>query len=237
MANAFEGFRSVVAWYGSKPAPLAELISECQRRVALRLGTAFHPYAIEQIHSTLISLDPRGVPRPAAIDLTRLLCFVETSPRLPMQIQVGGFPNRPYAFTSRDQTPYARSFALHEGKAVVIGWPMNPATGAYPPGLDTLRRELESFGVRHHYHRTPTDIDNDAYFRIGLYDAAAIEPSVLEDAQAELRRYLSERAPTIVEIAVDDLSVAISSDETLAPHSTRIFSLQKAAQLNPSDRG
>lgn len=234
MANAFPCFRSLVAWYGPKPALLADLISECQRRVALCLGRAFHPYELEQVHSTLISLDPPGVPRPAAIDLVGLLGFIEATGRLAMQIQVGGFADRPHAFTSREKSPYARSFVLHEGKTVIIGWPLDPVTGAHPLTLDALRRELQPFGVCHHYHRTPTDIDNDAYFRIGLYDAAAIEKRALESAEAELRRYLSERPPTIVEIAVEDLSLAISSDETLARHSTKVFSIPDAALQDPS---
>ncbi len=109
---------------------------------------------------------------------------------------------------------------------MVLGWPLDRVTGEYPQMLETLRRELQRFGVMHHYHRLPTDVDNDAYFRIGLYETAAIEVAALRDAEAELRHYLATRPPTIVDITVDDLSVAISSEETLAPHSTRIAGIR-----------
>ncbi len=107
MVSAATPLRTIVAWYGAKPRPLAELIIECQNRVTNQLGRCFHPYALEQVHSTLISLDPPGVPPPAPIDLNGLLDFIRATPWLPMRVQIGGFTDQPHRFTSRGQPPYA----------------------------------------------------------------------------------------------------------------------------------
>jgi hypothetical protein len=51
-----------VALCGPKSGPIADLFVSIRTILANRLGNAFQPYTVEQIHGTLIGLD--GVPEP-----------------------------------------------------------------------------------------------------------------------------------------------------------------------------
>jgi len=54
---------SAVALYGPKTGEVRDLLESVQATIARQLGAAFLPYALEQIHGTLIGLN--GVRDPA----------------------------------------------------------------------------------------------------------------------------------------------------------------------------
>ena len=48
---------TLVSHYGPKPPTLARLIIELQQLLAQQLGTSFVPYALEQVHATVVGLE------------------------------------------------------------------------------------------------------------------------------------------------------------------------------------
>jgi hypothetical protein len=188
---------TLVAFYGPKRSPLAEFLSACQdrlRRSVRQLGPEleFRPYALAQIHATILGLERSGrvglhnrnlqelSGRPQAMRLPQLFEFILKSDHLPLQVQLGGFEDRDYPFQSRGGRPYHRSFSVQGRTAVVVGWPVGGAGGksacrsrdrasglrapsGYPFTLDALRRSARRFNVLHRWYREPTDVDNDLY--------------------------------------------------------------------------
>jgi hypothetical protein len=241
---------TLVAFYGSKRAPLAEFLGACQdrlRRSVRRLGSGieFRPYALAQIHATILGLERSGrvglhnrnlyelSGRPQAMRLPELFEFILKSDHLPLQVQLGGFEDRDYPFQSRGARPYSRSFSVQGRTAVVIGWPVE-AVGAKgvarsrgrasglraPPGhpfaLDALRRSARRFHVLHRWHREPTDVDNDLYLRLGSLDAD-LSAAQRQLVEAEIRRALASAPPLTLELTASDLAVVSypANDETL----------------------
>ena len=241
---------TLVAFYGPKRTPLAEFLTACQdrlRRSVRQLGSEleFRPYALAQIHATILGLERSGRTglhnrnlqelggRPRAMCLPKLFEFVLKSDHLPLEVQLGGFEDRDYPFQSRGARPYDRSFSVQGRTAVVIGWPVE-ATGGKgdarsrgrasglqaPPGhpfaLDALRRSAHRFNVLHRWHREPTDVDNDLYLRLGSLEAD-LTAAQRQLVEAELRRALATAPPLILQLSASDLSVVSyqADDETL----------------------
>ena len=48
---------TLVAWLGDKPDALARILIDCQESIGAKLGQAFEPYALEQIHATVVGLE------------------------------------------------------------------------------------------------------------------------------------------------------------------------------------
>lgn len=129
---------TLVAFYGEKPEPLAALIDAVQKHAHRLLGNNFAPYAMEQVHATIVGLEGarsatgelvnanylslRGEWR--AMDLPRCLDHLQRTPLLPFTVRFGGFQNdAAYPFTSRGEHPFARSFTTQGARAVLMGWP------------------------------------------------------------------------------------------------------------------
>jgi hypothetical protein len=244
---------TLVALYGAKPKALAALLLECQRRISAVLGDRFRPYELQQIHATIVDLERKAESlfnsnlakyrnRLEPMDLDGLLNFIHLSGQFPIHIQIGGFQNRDYPFTSRGQRPYERSFSLQGNKVVLVGWPIRGAPLArtapstlhlihesrlYPNSLDELRKAFQSFNVLHKYHQVPTDVDNDFYFRIGLLEPSypGISTEWKQSVEGGVRAFLSTVEPIIVEITVADIYVAAYEDPILPQHSTRVVSV------------
>lgn len=122
---------TLVAFYGDKPPALAAGIEALQQLVT-RLCPTFVPYALPQVHATLVGLEAqrvngalhnvnfralRGQHRP--MQLAEALSAVRAAPLWPLSCQWGGFePHAVYPFASRGQHPYVRSFSL-QGERVV----------------------------------------------------------------------------------------------------------------------
>jgi len=244
---------SLISLYGEKPLALATLITQCQEMIAAIPGIEFLPYNFSQIHATLVGLEKvMGTPmnnlnleryhnRYEKMDVCSFLEFLRTSDYLPFQVQLGGFDNRDYSFTSRQQRPFERSFSLQGDKAVLMGWPVAEQfnslpisanldllkkTLIYPNTLDQLRKASQSFNILHTYHRTPADVDNDFYFRIGLINPETLDTSSKRSLENSVREFLSNLAPLFINIRLVDLFVAAYEHETLPLYSTKIWSLQ-----------
>jgi hypothetical protein len=89
-----------------------------------------------------------------------------------------------------------------------------------------VRRAAQAYGVLHAYHRALTDIDNDLFFRIGLLvDRTSLTERVRDTLESEVRQFLSMQPPLILDIRLDQVSVALYEEDTLPPSSTRVWSL------------
>lgn len=244
---------SLIALYGKKSLALANLIIQCQEIIAAIPDIEFMPYNLSQIHATFVGLEKViGTPlnnlnlnryqnRSEKMDIYGFLNFLRTSDYLPLQVQLGGFEDSDYPFTSRQQKPFDRSFAIQGDKAVLMGWPVAAQFGSlpiatnsdllketpiYPNILDQLRKASQSFNILHTYHRTPTDIDNDFYFRIGLINPETLDSSSKLSLENSIKEFLSSRVPLLINIRLIDLFLAAYDNETLPLNSTKIWSLQ-----------
>jgi hypothetical protein len=234
-------YSTLISFYGPKPRAFGGLIGDCQEEVAKCLGAAFRPYDLRQVHCTIASLDRIGDTgifnasflefrdRRVEMDLAGLTAYLGSMGGI--QIRIGGFAESDSPFVSRGQSPYQRSFSMQDGKAVVMGWPMERSgqLEIYPPRLDSLRRELQRFGILHRYHASEADIDNDFYLRIGLYDPARIPPAAMARVEHRLREFLSHRPPVIFPLGLADLALAQSDHVTLPPATTTLLPLSTPA--------
>ncbi|HEX4123247.1 MAG TPA: hypothetical protein VHY37_00865 [Tepidisphaeraceae bacterium] len=229
-------YSTLISCYGPKPPEFARLIGECQSAVGEMLGERFRAYDPRQVHCTIAALDRVGDSgvlnlgfhelrgQRVPMDLTGLLEYLRGLEE--MNIQIGGFgePDRP--FVSRGRPPYERSFFMQEGKAVLMGWPIERSEGvaAYPPRLETLRRDLQRFGILHRYHARETDFDNDFYLRIGLYDPVDVTPELQARIEHRLRQLLADW-PLVLPLRLMDLMFGQCDQQTLPPESTTLLNL------------
>jgi hypothetical protein len=185
---------TLVSHYGAKDSASANLIAGLQTRLKRVLSVDFQPYRLEQVHGTLVGLE--GSRRGNAIvnqnsgrdiDFEGFVAFLNTTME-PITVRIGGYrQDDRYSFSSRGQHPYLRSFSIQGEIAVAIGWPLLSDKGAKP--LDNLRREFEKFGVRHKWHKTPADVDDDFFFVLGRVDSRRVTTAQL-DAAADVMRAL-----------------------------------------------
>jgi hypothetical protein len=238
---------ALVAFYGQKPIAFGQLISECQAQIATVAGPIFRPYDIRQVHATisgfgrLMNLSKTGAcfyehrGGQVHVDFDGCLRFLRVGGCPPIQIQIGGYRDRDYPFTSRGLRPFERSFALGGSKAVVMGWPIrgtpkdmsDPSAlnliheaRIYPNALDEFRQALQTFGFRHKYYQNISDVDNDFYFRIGLYDQASISEQMQDEIEHKLRQFLGKSQPLLIEIGLSEMYMVFGESETLPLEST-----------------
>jgi len=233
---------TLVAFYGEKPQALADIIGWCQQIIGDWLGEKFLEYDLRQVHATIIGLE-RYPDFPhlhnlnfrkhrrmvISMDLAALRHLLLSGVYLPLTVQLGGFSDRDYPFISRSCRPFLRSFSIQGDKAVMMGWPIRgrplsapPITtaaaiqecGLYPPTLDQIRGAAQAFGVLHEYHRSPGDVDNDFYFRIGLLKEP-IDDRVRADIETNMRVLLATRLPLLVDLPPTALSFISYRDNTL----------------------
>jgi hypothetical protein len=229
---------TLVAFHGSKPEPLAELINLLHSALDSQLGSAFIGYTIDQVHATIIGLQGRRV-RPeilktnavdvnnvsSAINLEGLFLFLQEIP--PLHIQMGGYSSlNTYPFTSRGLHPYIRSFAINDTLAVSMGWPV--AGDLYPMTLDSLRRDCKQFNALHKYHRKIDDIDNDFFIVLGHVDPESVSKEKAASVQSALRQLLAEQEPLDLVVQPDDLSVVAYIDSELPIATSVRYSLVEA---------
>jgi hypothetical protein len=244
---------TVVALYGEKSGEFASLITHCQELGRSVLGVAFRPYDPAQIHATIFGLErqiasgfynanfSRYRGRDLVMNLEGILDYLRRSSHFPMEVQIGGYGRRDYPFASRQACPYQRSFSIQGDKVVVMGWPIRGKPFQQPPGtpsardqeaklypltLDLLRRAAQANGVLHAYHRGLTDVDNDLFFRIGLLvDQPSLTVRMRDTLETEVRQFLSIQPPLLLEIRLEQVSIALYQDDTLPCSSTRVWSL------------
>jgi hypothetical protein len=241
---------TVISLYGEKKREFATLIAQCQQTVTEAVGNAFQPYKTEQIHATVIGLERQSGTalgnrnfagfrnRSLAMNLDGFRRYLCECGHLPFEVQIGGFQDRQYPFTSRKLRPFDRSFSIQGDKVVVMGWPIRgepvsiPPTAPeafmhenriYPPTLDEIRHAAQSFGILHSWHRTVTDVDNDLFFRIGLIDPKSLPLGAVRTLEQRIREHLASERPLIFEITSKDIFIAAYQDDTLPLSSTRVW--------------
>jgi hypothetical protein len=242
---------TLVSVYGEKNKDLAVTIAQWQELVAKAVGSAFTPYDMHQIHATIIGCERHRAPaynanfskhrgREVEMDFAGFLAYLRGCGHIPFEVQLGGFADRDYPFTSRKARPYERAFSIQGDKVVVMGWPVRgeplpapPATPAggvleariYPATLDIIRHAAQAFGILHSYHRAVTDVDNDLFFRIGLIDTKAVTSATTSALETQARKLLSMQRPVVVEIGLENIFVTAYEDDRLPVSSTRTWSL------------
>jgi hypothetical protein len=223
---------SLVAFYGAKDRDLWGRIRACQRaiRSGLPPGT-FSAYAAKQVHATIAGmerLDGRLPPIArnawrarkveSVMDFRPLREVVARN--LPLAIRIGGFARSARGFTSRGETPHARSFQIQlaAGRATLIGWP-HEAGDFGRRRLAALRADLaRSCRIEHKY-----DDDNDLFFVLGTLagDTADVAPAAAR-VEREVRDGLAAH-PLQLELTLERVHVACYESESLDPRSTRAY--------------
>ncbi len=251
---------TIVAVIENKPPHLEVFLDACKQRVANALGRDFRENdTANQIHATIVGLERVDANKPAfhnqnfhnlrhcqlEMDYAGLLDYLRNSGHFPMQVQIGGFHNRDFPFTSRNQRPYFRSFSIHPGRdqngkavefVVVMGWPLRgEPTNApnssfltlvqeqskYPRSLDTLRQAVQTFNVLHAYHAKETDVDNDFFFRIGIIDDPSnVNQNTKRQLVHSMRHWLEHSCPVIVDVKLSDIWVTQYGSNELPPGPT-----------------
>lgn len=198
---------TIVAWHGPKPRALAELVERVQRAA----GAGLAPRPTPDVHATILGLETAVSDRSPDRDgvIRHLGAEFEHAP---VDVQFGGFAATDRRLSSRGQTLHERTLGVQGGQLVLIGWPVTPAPS---PRLGEIRRRCERFGFRHKYHRTPDDLDPDAYLVLG--DVAGPEPGLVERLRREVLA-----TPVRVPLTVADVALVEYVDPGLpAATSTR----------------
>ncbi len=124
---------TLVAYYGAKPSRLVELLNNCQQLLAEQCPGRFQPYALPQLHATLVGLEHvpgtralnrnfkllRGESR--RMDISGYTQELESWPGWPVRIRFGGFLPQQSAFASLDRAPYHSSFGIYGDIPVITG--------------------------------------------------------------------------------------------------------------------
>lgn len=226
---------TLVCHYGVKPAPLAELLGQLVELLRERWGNAFEPYALSQMHATLIGLEldlvdgalvnrwfwqHRGEQRTP--DAERLAELVDTTPCLPFRARFGGFfADARYPFSSRGQHPHQRMFQVQGDQVVLLGWPER--AGTFPRTLAELRHAFEAVHVLHKYHADPLSLaDNDLFLVLGHLDRIRVTPTGAQAVEFEAREFLANQ-PTWVDVDRNALTLVSYSDPRLPEGSVRCW--------------
>jgi hypothetical protein len=220
----------VVAFYGPKPPALAALVEDLQAVGRGRLGGAFRPRPLAEVHSTLLGLEtPSGTgsgwpeldPAPLAAELVAALD--RERPRL----QLGGFAPAAAPFLSRGYRPYERGLTLQGDSLVLLGWTTSAGSGRVDPLAipGELRRAGERFGVRHKYHGPGEPTDRDLHLVIGALDADLPARAALLAAGRD--RLAAQR--TVVDLTADALSLVEYESTALPVATSRCCGLREVA--------
>lgn len=233
---------TLVAYYGDKPPLIAQLISNAISELSSLLGNGFVPYALQQVHATIIGLEGRRTDQhiintnyaelcdePRPMDLKAAFQILKGKPLLPFDVTIGGFiDGGPYSFTSRDVVPYMRSFSIQGQYAVAMGWPYS--NGKYSKSIDQLRRAFNAANILHKYHGSPNAEDNDFFFVLGHIIKENTNQNQRLEAQGRLRSFFAAHEPVSVPISRNFLRVVTYVDEKLPPETSCSYTLDEAKE-------
>jgi len=229
---------TLVSHYGRKPTALESYLKQCQQHLAAGLSTAFKPYAIEQIHATIIGLEGcrrvdqieninfRQLRQEArCVDPAELLSFLRSSSLPSFDVRIGGYAAaEKFRFLSQGKHPHVRSFSILGVIAVAMGW---PADGSNV--LDDLRRSFGQINVLHKWHKTESDIDNDFFFVLGRIDPELTGTEAIASAEQVLRRFMAEIEPVTIPVDLTTLRVVSYSDTQLPLGTSRAYAIDEPA--------
>jgi hypothetical protein len=248
---------TLVALYGAKHDALEMLIERCWEKIAEILGSSFCPYDLNQVHATIVGLERASGPAPCnrnfynyrqkalSMDLRGFRDSLLSDGTLPFHVQVGGFADRDYPFTSRGLRPHRRSFSIQGDKAVLIGWPTvgkpwPPAeknqdireTRLYSDALEEIRLSAQRYNILHAYHRHPGDIDNDFYLRLGVINPNKLGELTRERLENEVRQLLAMADPVLLDVGTSDLYVVSYQEDSLPLGSTKAWSISDSSSTH-----
>jgi hypothetical protein len=218
---------TVVAFHGPKPPALTDLVERMQAFAADRLGTAFRPRPLADVHATVIGLEngpPRLDPAPLAGEI------VEALDRERPRLQLGGFGPGFDGFRSRGLRPYERTVVLQGEPLVLMGWTTSAGSGRADPVavVGDLRHRCERFGVRHKHHVDGAPQDDDLWLVIGVVDATVGEQERSELASTARDRLAGWR--TDVELTADDVALVEYESTELPAATSRRCGLRAVAR-------
>ena len=222
---------TAVALYGTKTGALKGLLETVEAILSERICDGFRPYALDQIHGTVIRLDGvrdrqtglivnqrylevTGSQR--AMDHARVSEILAAHLTPPLSIRIGGFrPDARATFSSRGQHPHERTFSMQGDAFVLMGWPVSTVTNGIPQrSLDELRRKMNDANILHWYHESSADVDNDFHLVIGHHNGVSYQETT--EAVHAVRAYLVQH-PVEIEVGVDQIAVIAADSPTLAP--------------------
>lgn len=228
---------TLVSYYGEKTGRILEYIQLCQDQLSTGLLSAFQPYALEQVHGTIIGLEGcrvgewvknenfstyRAVER--WMSPKKLLQFLRSGEFPALMVRVGGFQlGKDWGFTSRGQHPYQRSFSIQGSIAVAMGWVIENNT--FPDTLDQLRRHFNRLNVLHKWHRHEADQDNDFYFVLGRVDRRKTSDRQIQWVEGSMRQFLAEMTHITFPINREVLSIVGYLDPQLPLQTSCSFKL------------
>lgn len=240
---------SLVAGYGAKNPPYADRLARVLDSIRLSaLGPYFQPYAVEQIHGTIVGMERaadqagfananllarRGAP--VAMKFDRIVTTLRR--HLPMNVRFGGFAPNEAPFLSSGRTPHERAFQIQWAtrRCTLIGWPHRAGDFTTQRPLLALRDDLERHcGLGHKYPE-----DNDFFMVLGLMElperVTPEEVSAVQRAasvlEMQLREHLAENPFDLV-IELPDIRIVAYDDVTLPPASTRAYALSDLDPLS-----
>jgi hypothetical protein len=227
---------SLVALYGTKNEILEKIILQCQKEISDTPDIEFQPYQVAQIHATITSLERLDRTRynlnffnyrnqKKIMDFEKFIRFLRESNYFSFQVQIGGFENKAYPFTSREHSPFIRSFQITHDKLVLLGWPVHLqiAGKSYPNTLDELRKNCQTHNILHTYHQNKLDIDNDFYLRLGIVNPKSLTAKSKKNLENKVRAFLSSCAPVILEIKTSNTYFACYTNNELPVNTTRAW--------------
>lgn len=213
---------SLVSHYGKKPGKLNSYLSSLQEILSESLATAFTPYASEQIHATIIGFESFNVKNSKRlVNPADILTFLSSSAVPSFEVQIGGYSQfRDYGFLSQEQHPAARSFSIQKDIAVAMGW---SAVGANI--IDEFRRSFNQFNIRHKWHRTNNDIDNDFYFVLGKINREAVEVKKVTEVEQKAKEFMAASAPLTLKVNAKTIAIVCYESRELPLDSTVVHAI------------
>jgi hypothetical protein len=235
---------SLVACYGPKPEPLANLLADCRSRLQQAdFGRFFQPYDVAQMHFTLLGLERRGdlpqsanapapAPRqsPRTVEVEALLRCVRNHPGF--LVRLGGFDPADTSFSSFGKSPHEAAFQIHmtSGKAVLKGWHHQEGDFSHRADLWRFRQDLETHSLE--AHKYPDDAD--FYCVLGRVVPIEESPSEAKDpsaregaarsAERDLQRHLARSCRLDVTLGPAQMQFVHYRDPRLPLDSTRAYS-------------
>lgn len=214
-------YATIVALYGPKPDPLAELLRDVQAILSSELGESYRPYDLDHVHATLVAIDGRcsggrllnlnyrlNFGEDHVMDPDGIVSTLVDSLKQSLTISIGGDPNRySHRTTSRGMPLADRMFSVQGRSVVVIGWPSDESQP-----LDRIRKQAAEAGALHKYFTRDNDFDDDFYMVVGHVDQP--DCTRRDRATNATRSYLRDH-PIDIEVGVDQAFVVAADAPTL----------------------
>lgn len=225
---------SLVSHYGKKPDKLTSYLSRLQDILSVSLSAAFAPYTAEQIHASIIGFEALSAKISKASDtseilmqvsdqvnLTNILTFLRSSALPSFEVQIGGYSqSRSYGFLSQGQHPSVRSFSIQHDIAVAMGWSVVGVNV-----IDDFRRSFNQFNIRHKWHRTDKDIDNDFYFVLGKINRETVDVKKVMEVEQKVKKFMTESDPLTLKVNAKTLAIACYENRELPRDSTVVYAI------------